>query len=644
MKLIKVDVNNFRSIDDLSLDFVHGCQALIGINESGKSNILRALHLLDPAASTGVKDLRIERHDEDQVKSGYVRFVFELSAAEIEAIWEEVRKLISPDSIDQPMFTKDGIGRTMKEWCLDHPQGLYRITLPDGRRASTTWTVSEKLAEHWYRNKTDESVSLTRRTGSGSMEVMPRGFVYVPDDSAQTEPKLEKATKDDVTRIYTNLLGEHVARNLPKCIFWKYADEYLLPSSIDVAAFCAKPDSCVPLKSMFELAGYDAATLGATLTEAMGQSHHRYLQILQKTSAKASAHIRQVWKDYKGVQIKLESHGATLSPVVVDEMVPLDMANRSDGFKRFVSFLLQVSAKVRTEELEDSLILIDEPEIALHPSGARNLMRELVQIGETNTVVYSTHSIFMIDKTEIGRHVVVEKKKEVTTTWRADKSRIQDEEVLYSAMGYSIFETLKEFNVIFEGWRDKEIFRVVAESMGKADPAVKARLAEIGMTFADGVKDVKNVSSFLQLASRPCLVLSDADNTALQHQKTYQKSRAWGVWKTLKEILPNTSIVTGEDLVTRAAVVKRANRFRPAITGLGALTEDFFNAGEATLPGLRRWLASSGLSGKIELDDAEHALKNAIVDGLKRNEISDEAEGLVNFVLGYDFKPFDQTA
>lgn len=387
---------------------------------------------------------------------------------------------------------------------------------------------------------------------------------------------------------------------------------------------------------MFELAGYKAEELQTTIAKAQAQGHHRYLQILEKTAKAATDHIRRVWKDYKSVRITLAPNGATVSPVVVDDQVPLDMANRSDGFKRFVSFLLQVSAKVRTEEIKNTLILVDEPEIALHPSGARSLMRELIEIGSSNTVVYSTHSIFMVDKAEIGRHLVVEKKSEVTATWRAEKSRIQDEEVLYSAMGYSIFESLKQSNVIFEGWRDKELFRVVAESMSRADKSIKEKLSVIGMTFAEGVKDVRNVAHFLQLASRPCLVISDADRVALQHRKAYQVPGAWGKWRTLQDALPDSTVITGEDLIKREAVVKRANKFRNPALHPAELTEAFFSAGESTVVGLRRWLESGGLRGE-SLESSLSELKEALFDGLKRSELSDQAEALVSFVLAHDF-------
>jgi energy-coupling factor transporter ATP-binding protein EcfA2 len=637
MQLSRVDIRNFRSIDDLSLLFTHRCQSLLGINESGKSNILRALSLLDPLMTPSPSDLRIERHDEEQVIKGHVLFIFKFAADEVEQIFKSVSAHFCKESINEALIAENGTAITFKQWCLSRNEGIYRVNFPSTSRTFTSWATkaTDQLLPNWFQNKSAESVSLTPIEGA-PIVVPAKGFVYWPKDSALSVHEFEPATIQQINNILADLIGKFMSDKLPKCIFWKYADQYLLPSSIDMTTFCADPDTCIPLKSMFELAGYDVSKLAVTIAQAQALGHHRYVQILEKTAKAATDHIRSVWKDHKSIRIKLEPNSTTLSPVIVDDVVPLDMANRSDGFKRFVSFLLQISAKVRTKELKNTLILVDEPEIGLHPSGARSLMRELIEIGESNTVVYSTHSIFMIDKNEINRHLVVEKKNEVTVTWRADKSRIQDEEVLYSAMGYSIFESLKECNVIFEGWRDKEIFKVVADAMSKGSKPIKEKLSMIGMTYAEGVKDVKTLSQILQLASRPCLIISDADNAALQYKKAYLVPGAWGTWKTLRDVMPSSSALTGEDLLTKEAVIKRANKFRNAIVDLKPLTEHCWHSGEATLKGLIRWLESSGLTGK-PLEEATALLKSTIFDGLKRIEVIDEAELLVQFVLDYDF-------
>ena len=46
MKLKNATIRNFRSIDNQKIEFEPSCRILVGINESGKSNVLKALTLL----------------------------------------------------------------------------------------------------------------------------------------------------------------------------------------------------------------------------------------------------------------------------------------------------------------------------------------------------------------------------------------------------------------------------------------------------------------------------------------------------------------------------------------------------------------------------------------------------------------------
>lgn len=637
MKLARAEIKNFRSISDLTLPFEPKCRVLIGINESGKSNILRALHLLDPKVSVQASDLRIELLDEEQVKNGWVRFVFDLSSEEINKLAELITTSFDENSISQQLIQRDDGILTAAQWMKEPHQGLHIVSLPGGKRSNTSWSASKniKIVPGWVRNKSSAPYEIV--IGKSKIIIEPAMFAWVGDTLSSMPDVLEHATLTQLYSLLGEKIGEIISRELPECIFWKYSDEYLLPSTIDINSFCSSPDNCIPLKSMFELAGYDIATLLETINRARQQGQYRYTQILEKTSNAATQHIRNIWKDYKSVRLRLEPNGDTLSPIVTDDQVPLDMANRSDGFKRFVSFLLQISAKVRTEELQDALILVDEPEMALHPSGCKHLLEELIKISDSNATVFSTHSIFMIDKENIERHLVVEKKKEITTVWKAEKSRIQDEEVLYSAMGYSVFETLKPRNLIFEGWRDKYIFTIVNAAMGKQDSDLKKRMDSIGVTHASGVKDIRNVAKFMELAGRPCLIISDADGPAIQYKKQYEEPTAWGKWVTLQEIYGTGPIVTAEDLLTKSAVIKRANKFRVSLPGLTEANEDMLGGAQPTINALTVWLQASGTNGQM-LTEAISNLKGVLFENLKRTEIKDEAEKLIQFVDQHTFE------
>lgn len=43
MKLKKIQINNFRSIKSETIDITHNCLILVGKNEAGKSNTLKAI-------------------------------------------------------------------------------------------------------------------------------------------------------------------------------------------------------------------------------------------------------------------------------------------------------------------------------------------------------------------------------------------------------------------------------------------------------------------------------------------------------------------------------------------------------------------------------------------------------------------------
>ena len=180
----------------------------------------------------------------------------------------------------------------------------------------------------------------------------------------------------------------------------------------------------------------------------------------------------------------------------------------------FITFLLLVSAKVKTDVLTNTLYLHDEPDTSLHPTGARHLRDELIRISEKNYVAYATHSIFMVDSDHLNRHLIVEKVDEVTAVREVTESNVVDEEVIYNALGYSIFQNLKRANIVFEGWRDKKLFMVATSRWPAEYKELKGVYAPVGKCHARGARDVARITPMLDLADRHYVVVSDSDRPA----------------------------------------------------------------------------------------------------------------------------------
>src|SRR5205807_7246444 len=99
-------VQNFRSLASVRIDFQTRCRILVGINESGKTNILRALALLDPSQKPVPEDLRDFPPDEDPHQDAFVRFTFALDKAERLEVFENLQAQVVAENQDTPILSK----------------------------------------------------------------------------------------------------------------------------------------------------------------------------------------------------------------------------------------------------------------------------------------------------------------------------------------------------------------------------------------------------------------------------------------------------------------------------------------------------------------------------------------------------------
>jgi hypothetical protein len=543
MKLAYVKIENFRSIKSARIDFSRPCRALIGINESGKTNVLHALALLNPDRTIDVNNLRQTAGDETPITDAEVRFTFNLEATDHDGILEDVKASLLGSLSDAIFQNSD---ETLGGYVRSIRQSLYRADLVERKKFASYFSLpkNKKVLDGWVVPKSGAAATAVVNERGESINITS----YKILQKSQLPDELHQHCIPLTIESLNSLIGKAIIAwtntHLPACVFWSYSEAQLLPASIEVPTFRSSPSSYEPLKQMFLLAGHD--DVDSAITEAEARTFG-LKNLLRKVSQAATKHLHTVWNEYKGIEVLLESNGTRIDVSIKDKHNQYDFANRSDGFKRFISFLFLVSAKNKNGELENVLYLHDEPDTGLHPSGIRHLMKELIEVSKKNYVVYSTHSIFMIDSNKIDRHYIVKKADENTVLHEANKSNFQDEEVLFKALGFSSFELLKSRNLLFEGWKDKRFFEVATKST-KFKAILGNKLKDVGMCFVNGVKDASNVVSTLELGNRKWLVVSDSDKTALEHQRKFEGSNPdWaGTWKTYDQ-LGASGVQTVED-------------------------------------------------------------------------------------------------
>lgn len=527
MYLKYCEIKNFRSIRELKIGFENNFQILVGLNEGGKSNILKALSLIDPDITPEDDDIRDPRHDETPMDKAYIRFIFGLEKKETKKIFDNIRQKFKAKNIKCPIIKIRAKNYSLQAFCDYKKEGLYNINLQKKTKSASHWklydsscTLSKawkKVPKEWseYKNFEDKSFEY----------ICIEDYPEYKDSTELEDILLENFNKTIGTEVILTVENE-----LFDCIVWRYSESNLLPGRIDIEAFSADPDTCEPLRNIFYLAGYDDIT--EKISEAQ-QKTNGMRNLLRKLSNNATKHLKKVWPEYKNISIDLTQNGDVIEAGIEDEFNVYSLNRRSDGFKRFITFLLMISAKVKADYLYNTIILIDEPDIGLHPSGIQYLREELKKISEDNFVIIASHSIFMIDKDRIDRHLIIKKDMEETTITSDYSKNMLDEEVIYRALGYSLFDLLKRRNVIFEGWSDKYTFQQWLKS-SSAIKKIKSAWKNIGMIHALGAKDVQRVAAQLEDFDREYIVITDADDPSLNWQKRFQGKYKWVTYKDLK--------------------------------------------------------------------------------------------------------------
>src|SRR3989344_3271495 len=116
MRLKYVKIINFRSIQEARVDFDPSCRTLVGINESGKTNILRALATIGGDYTPDAEDVREPLPKESPIKEAYVWFVFDLNKEDTDELYDAVRPKVLSKKEDAPLLVLNATanGKTVK--------------------------------------------------------------------------------------------------------------------------------------------------------------------------------------------------------------------------------------------------------------------------------------------------------------------------------------------------------------------------------------------------------------------------------------------------------------------------------------------------------------------------------------------------
>lgn len=513
MILKKFRVTDFRSVTNSGWIDVSDVTALIGENEAGKTNLLLPLWKFNPSGDGTINlldDMPRSRYAEMREEPGHHDFiacVFELNADE-RSLAE--RHGADPDKCSTVEVVRDFDGRYGWSFPDAEDFNLYKAFVP--QRAEDT-AEGEEADPGSAREGSSLSEALEKRlpkfvyySNYGNLDAQ----IYLPhvvDNLARDDLGAKEAAKTRTLKVLFDLV------NLSPQEVLELARATGVTERFDQRGQRIKTDP----KTDEQIAADD-------------EQLRTRAALLQSASTKLTRTFRDWWKqgDYR---FRLQADGNYFRIWVADERRPeeIELEHRSAGLQWFLSFFL-----VFTYESEDShegaVVLLDEPGHSLHPLAQRDLTRFFDNLSQTNQLLFTTHSPFMIDADRLDRVRKVYVDDEGGTVASDDlgqarrKGGQRDTGATYavhSALNLSVSESLLLgcTPVVVEGPSDQHYLSAIKNvliSKGRIQPT-----AELVFPPSGGAKTAKIIASIL--VGRDDLlpfVLLDSDNAGQQAAKS----------------------------------------------------------------------------------------------------------------------------
>lgn len=516
MKIKEIHIENFRSIKNETIVMDKNCLILLGKNEAGKSNVLKAIAAIFGQYNLTVKDQR-KKINNEKILNRRIYITFEYEESDVKKIKES---LLKKYATAKDITFKEG--KTLKDFIQTELSCIIYEAIV-ANNAKPTFNYSKEKQSN----------------------VIPEKDVYQNGTIVSFQPQGNKIDLRDLLLVEIQKI---YSENPYKCIFWHYDNNLLLPDQVAINQFTTNPSQYKSLENIFIMC--NRANIAQEFKEAYEQDGD-YYNLLDQVSKEVTKVFRKIWKDFRNTSIELTPDGGNILIKVTDN-AKYSFTDRSDGFKKFISILLNLSTQSRSDKIgERDIIIIDEPDQSLYPTSAKYLKEELLKIGEKSRVIYATHSQYMIDSDCLERHLIVEKNNDVTTIRKETGfAPYSDDELLRRAIGSSIFECLQEKNIIFEGWLDKELFKKYISITTQDD------LKNIGKTFLHGISGAETLASILILANKKFIIVADSDKTSSDKRKDFENnySEYKDCWLAYGDI--DKSISTLEDFVESSVIEK----------------------------------------------------------------------------------------
>lgn len=370
-------LKNFKSYKgEHNIQFEKKINLFFGINGAGKSNIIDAIYILSQSEDVLYEDYANNENVDEKDASIFISMKIEIKYSDL---INEILEMLKHD------FKLKG------EECLEK---IFNFLSSIILKTKNYFFISLEINKE---NINTKSINFLFNDSNLIQEKIDK-FI---ESEEEKNPGINQKYNELISYLknFINFnYNEYELLYSPKIEKWSHKSEYLILDKVSCKNEKEIKEKSIPLFNIINNYAKEEKQDILSRFESIQGSPTRRKSASEKITKFINTKLYNVWPGFKKqnlqIHINIVEDGIETHIKNCNQSNYKPLSVESDGIKRFLSMFFSVFINNKNNKI----ILIDEPEIHLHPGSIIELKNELIKTSKNNYLFIPTHSIQMLSR------------------------------------------------------------------------------------------------------------------------------------------------------------------------------------------------------------------------------------------------------